>query len=132
MIHIRIDHHVHMAPDADGAFARLTLLIKQGFKGMADKLDTVLARVAAQTSVIDGIAAIVDTWVDDRVALRAQIVELQAALGEAGNDTEQVDALLASFDASDTKLNAIKDKLAPAVVTNTPAETPAPEVPPAA
>ncbi len=120
---MRLDVHVHhhLVHGPVEGLSKLITLIKQGFTDMADKLDTVLERVAAQTAVIDGIAVIVETWTDDRAQLRAQIVELQTALGEAGNDTEQVDALLAAFDESDAKLTAIKDKLAPAVVENTPA-----------
>lgn len=120
MITFRIDVHLHADKELRDSLAQLATLVKKGFKDMADQLDTVLERVAAQTTVIDGISEIVQTWTDDRAALRAQIVELQTALGEAGNDTEQVTALLASFDASDAKLAGIREKLAPAVVENTP------------
>jgi uncharacterized coiled-coil protein SlyX len=117
---VRFDLHVHLHADPE-VLKGLNQLLRI-IKPMADKLDTVLERVTAQETVIDGIAEIVATWTDDRAALREQIVALQAQLGEAGNDTEQVDALLADFDRTDAKLAGIKDKLAPAVVENTPVE----------
>jgi predicted nucleic acid-binding Zn-ribbon protein len=94
--------------------------IRRDIHKMQADLQTVLARVTAEKTAIGGIQVILQTWTDDRAALRQKIADLQAQLDAAGQDTTTVAEILSDLDASDTGLKAINDQLAAAVVTNTP------------
>jgi septal ring factor EnvC (AmiA/AmiB activator) len=89
---------------------------------MTDQLDTVIARVEEQTSVIGSIGVALDSFLATNADLRGQVAALTEQLGEAADDNDQIATINATLDASDASLNELKTKLAPAVVVNTPAE----------
>lgn len=101
----------------------------QDFIEMATySFDTLLQRAETNNNLIESIDVVVNTWTDDREALRGQIAALQQQLA-ASNDgnpdpavVQAVDQLMTKFDENDALLNGIKTRLSGAVVANTPAE----------
>lgn len=77
------------------------------------------ASIAAEKTVVDGTAALVDGAV-------TILKDLSQQLADAGTDATALADLKTAVDAQAAELSGAKDKLSAAVVTGTPAAPPAP------